>query len=68
MLTCLTQIINEFWFGLTNIDTFIICIGFGLMNVDTILTLIRHEYDPTHEMSPLIIMTAYAHHIIYSHH
>ena len=37
---------NNKWFGLANVDTFIIHVGFGLANVDTIRTLTRHEHDP----------------------
>ena len=39
---------NNKWieFGLTNVDTFIICVEFGLTNIDTIHTLTRYEQDP----------------------
>ena len=39
---------NNKWveFELSNVDTFIICVGFGLTNIDTIRTLTRHEHGP----------------------
>ena len=38
---------NNKWvvFWLTNVDTFIICVGFGLKNIDTIHILTQHEHD-----------------------
>ena len=40
---------NNKWieFELTNINTFIICIGFGLTNINIIDTLTRHKHNPS---------------------
>ena len=40
-------------FGLTNVDTFIICVGFGMTNIDTIRILTRQNTTHQHELSPL---------------
>ena len=47
MLTCLTRIINEFEFGLVNVNTFIIRVEFKFANIDTIRILSRYEYYPS---------------------
>ena len=44
---------NNKWveFGLTNVDISIIRVRFGLSNIDTIRILIRHEHDPSTQIT-----------------